>query len=50
MTSTLLLGVAFGIGIVAGLRSMTALAVIAWAAYLGWINLAKSHVSFMSFP
>jgi uncharacterized membrane protein len=50
VTSTLLLGVAFGIGIVAGLRSMTAPAVIAWASHLGWINLAGSHVSFMSSP
>lgn len=42
---TLLL--AFGIGIVAGLRSLTAPAVIAWAAHLGWINLHSSPVAFM---
>jgi uncharacterized membrane protein len=28
------------IGIVAGLRAMTAPAVVSWAAYLGWINLS----------
>jgi uncharacterized membrane protein len=39
--------VAFGIGIVAGLRSMTAPAVVAWAAHLGWISLAGSPVAFM---
>jgi uncharacterized membrane protein len=38
---------AFGIGVVAGLRTMTAPAVVAWAAHLGWINLAGSHFSFM---
>jgi uncharacterized membrane protein len=38
---------AFGIGVVTGLRSMTAPAVVAWAAYLGWINLSSSHLAFM---
>jgi uncharacterized membrane protein len=47
---TLVLVLAFGVGIVAGLRSMTAPAVIAWAAHLGWINLAGSHLAFMSSP
>lgn len=50
MTSTLALLLAFGVGVVAGLRSMTAPAVIAWAAHLGWINLSGSHVAFMSSP
>lgn len=36
-----------GIGIVAGLRAMTAPAVVAWAAYLGWLNLAGSYFAFM---
>jgi uncharacterized membrane protein len=38
---------AFGIGVVAGLRSMTAPAVVAWAAHLGWINLSGSALAFM---
>lgn len=38
---------ALGIGIVAGLRSLTAPAVVAWAAHLGWLNLAGSNVAFM---
>jgi len=39
---------AFGIGVVTGLRSLTAPAVVAWAAHLGWINLSGSHFAFMS--
>jgi uncharacterized membrane protein len=42
---TLLL--ACGIGFVAGLRSLTAPAVVAWAAYLGWINLQNSPLAFV---
>jgi uncharacterized membrane protein len=38
---------AFGIGVVAGLRSMTAPAVVAWAADLGWMNLSGSPLAFM---
>jgi uncharacterized membrane protein len=37
----------FGIGVVTGLRSMTAPAVVAWAAHLGWINLSGSPLAFM---
>jgi uncharacterized membrane protein len=36
------------IGIVAGLRTMTAPAVVAWAAYLGWFPLSDSWLSIMS--
>jgi uncharacterized membrane protein len=38
---------AFSIGVVAGLRSLTAPAVVAWAAHLGWINLHGSPLAFM---
>lgn len=38
---------AIGIGIVAGLRSLTAPAVVAWAAHLGWLNLNNSPLAFM---
>ena len=41
------LALAFGIGVVAGLRSFTAPAVTAWAAHLHWLNLSGSHLSFM---
>ncbi len=47
MTSTFALLLAFGIGVVAGLRSLTAPAVVAWAAHLGWINLHGSPLTFM---
>lgn len=35
------------IGIVAGLRAMTAPAAVAWAAYLGWLPVADTWASFM---
>src|SRR4030095_6310173 len=38
---------ALGIGIVAGLRSLTAPAVVAWGAHLGWLNLQGSPLAFM---
>ena len=47
MNSGIALLLAFGIGIVAGLRSMTAPAVVAWAAHLGWLHLAGSPLAFM---
>jgi len=47
MNSNLILALAFGIGIVAGLRALTAPAVVAWAAHLHWINLQGTHLAFM---
>jgi len=38
---------ALGIGIVAGLRSLTAPAVVAWGAHLSWLNLHGSALAFM---
>src|SRR5256885_4990007 len=38
---------AFGVGVAAGLRSLTPPAVVAWAAYLGWLNLSDSPLAFM---
>ena len=38
---------AVGIGIVAGLRSLTAPAVVAWGAHVGWLNLHGSPLAFM---
>lgn len=37
----------FGIGVIAGLRSMTAPAAVSWAAHLNWIHLANSRCAFM---
>ena len=35
------------IGIVAGLRAMTAPAAISWAAHLGWLHLGDSWLAFL---
>lgn len=37
------------IGVVAGLRAMTAPAAISWAAYLGWLNLGDSWLAFLGY-
>ena len=47
MNANYILAVAFGIGFVAGLRSLTAPAAVSWAAYLGWLNLHDSSLAFM---
>src|SRR5215475_13906284 len=47
MGSGLILLFALGIGFVAGLRAMTAPAVVAIAAHCGWINLAGTTLAFM---
>jgi uncharacterized membrane protein len=39
---------AFGIGVVAGLRALTAPAAVAWAAHLGWLSLPGSPLAFMA--
>src|SRR5207248_2235691 len=38
---------ALGIGVVAGLRSFTAPALVSWAAHLGWLKLDGSPLAFM---
>lgn len=47
MNSGMAVFIALGIGVVAGLRSLTAPAVVAWAARFGWMNLNGSSLSFM---
>lgn len=39
---------AFGLGVMAGLRSLTPPAVLAWAAYAGWLNLHDSYLAFIA--
>jgi uncharacterized membrane protein len=39
---------AFLIGVVAGLRALTAPAVLAWAAHKNWLNLHDTPLSFMA--
>ena len=38
---------AFLIGVVAGLRSLTAPAVVSWAARLGWLHLENTWLAFL---
>lgn len=45
----MLYGLAFVIGIVAGLRAMVAPAAIAWAARLGWLDLHGSWIAFLGY-
>jgi uncharacterized membrane protein len=47
MTHFLVLLLALFIGVVAGLRSLTAPAVVSWAAVLHWINLNGTWASWM---
>jgi uncharacterized membrane protein len=47
MTATLVLVLAFLIGVLAGLRSLSAPAVVALAARQGWMNLDGTALSFM---
>jgi uncharacterized membrane protein len=43
-----ILGIAIGIGVIAGLRSFTAPAAVCWGAHLGWLNLQNSRLAFMA--
>src|SRR5437763_13022326 len=40
---------AFLIGVVAGLRSLTAPAAVSWAARLGWLHLENTSLAFMGY-
>jgi uncharacterized membrane protein len=48
MTITVLL-LAILIGIIAGLRAMTAPAAVSWAARVGWLNLAPTSLAFLGY-
>jgi uncharacterized membrane protein len=39
---------ALGVGVAAGLRSLSPPAVVAWAAHLDWLNLSDSPLRFMA--
>jgi len=47
MSPSEVLFLAFLIGVIAGLRSLTAPAAVAWGAHLNWINLQNTALSFM---
>jgi len=50
MTHALVLLLALLIGVVAGLRALTAPAAVAWAAMLDWINLDGTWASWVGHP
>src|ERR1700719_5254647 len=50
MSPTFVLLLAFLIGVVCGLRSLTAPAVVAWAAHRGWIHLTHARLHFLGSP
>jgi len=47
MTGNAILFWAFAIGVIAGLRSLTAPAAVAWAAHRQWLTLAGTPLAFM---
>lgn len=47
MATPYILVLAFSIGIIAGLRSLTAPAVVSWAVRLGWLNIHYPSLSFL---
>ena len=49
MTSATLLVLAFLLGCVSGLRSMTGPAVVCWGAQLGWLPLDQTSLAFLSY-
>jgi uncharacterized membrane protein len=49
MSPLLVCALAFAIGIVTGLRSMTGPAVVSWAARLGWINVSQTPLAFLGY-
>lgn len=48
MSTSEILLLAFLLGVVAGLRSLTAPAVLAWAAHRNWLNVHNTPLSFMA--
>jgi uncharacterized membrane protein len=47
MNPNLFFLLAFGIGVIAGLRALTAPAVVSWAACLHWIDVRGTHFAWM---
>lgn len=39
---------AFLVGVIAGLRAMTPLAVVSWAAFLGWVQVRGTWLAFLA--
>jgi uncharacterized membrane protein len=50
MTQVLVILLALLIGVIAGLRALTPPAVVAWAGFLGWINLDGTWAQWVAHP
>jgi uncharacterized membrane protein len=50
MTQVLVIVLALLIGVIAGLRAMTAPAVVAWGAFLGWIPVTGTWAGWVAHP
>jgi uncharacterized membrane protein len=50
MTQVLVIVLAALIGVIAGLRALTAPAVVSWGAFLGWINVDGKWSEWMAHP
>jgi uncharacterized membrane protein len=50
MTQVLVIVLALLIGVIAGLRALTAPAVVAWGAFLGWIDVDGKWSEWMAHP
>src|ERR1700740_1625575 len=50
MTQVVVILLALAIGVIAGLRALTAPAVVAWGAYLGWIDVTGKWSEWMAHP
>lgn len=47
MSAAVVVLLAFLIGVVCGLRSLTGPALVCWGAELGWLHVARSHLAFL---
>ena len=50
MSAISVISIAFSIGVIAGLRSFTAPAVVSWAARLHWLVLENTWAAFLGYP
>jgi len=50
MTQVIVILLALAIGLIAGLRALTAPAVVAWGAFLGWIDVGDKWSHWMANP
>ena len=47
MDAASVFAITFAIGVITGLRSLTAPAVVSWAAHLGWLNVQDTWAAFL---